>query len=74
MEMIKAEKVENDPLVDNNEIGEAPSEIGDIQIEIEDNSFVKMIQDLNQKQVESERPVKRQLSLNDENPKKIKVT
>ena len=72
--MIKAEKVENDPLVDNNEIGEAPSEIGDIQIEIEDNSFVKMIQDLNQKQVESERPVKRQLSLNDENPKKIKVT
>ena len=66
-------KTENDPCVDKEGSSEAPEEIGDLQIEIENNSFVKMVQDLSQKQVESSKPVKRQLSLEEGKSKKIKV-
>ena len=73
MDSVKIEKSENDPIMDNNEAAEVPGEIGDLQIEIEDNSFVKLVKDLSQKQVESDRPAKRQLSLNEDGNKKIKV-
>ena len=64
-------KSEIDPLVDN--VENAPEELGDIRIEIEDNSFVKMVKDLSQKRIETEKPVKRQLSLDEDKSKKIKV-
>lgn len=64
-------KSEIDPLVDNGE--SAPEELGDIRIEIENNSFVKMVKDLSQKKIETDKPVKRQLSLDEDKSKKIKV-
>ena len=64
-------KTENDPCVDN--MAGSPEELGDIRIEIEDNSFVKLVKDLSQKKIEAEKPVKRQLSLDENESKKIKV-
>ena len=68
MENVKTEK---DPSLDN--VAGSPEELGDIRIEIEDNSFVKMVKDLSQKKIETEKPVKRQLSLDEKESKKIKV-
>ena len=68
MEEIKSEI---DPSPDN--VDGAPEELGDIRIEIEDNSFVKMVKDLSQKQIETDKPTKRQLSLDEGKSKKIKV-
>ena len=73
MESVKTENNENDPNVDNNAVVNSPNEIGELQIEIGDNSFVKMVQELSQKQVETTKPIKRQLSLNENDTKKIKV-
>ena len=64
-------KSETDPPVDN--VESAPEELGDIRIEIEDNSFVKMVKDLSQKKIETDKPAKRQLSLDEGKSKKIKV-
>ena len=73
MESVKNENIEPDPKLDNETIVSAPQEVGEIPIEMAENSFVQMIKDLSQKEVETAKPTKRQLSLGENSTKKIKV-
>ena len=69
----KDEKSVTDPNVDENDGKQNPTELGELPIEVANNSFVKMIEDLSQKQMEGEKPMKRRASMEENKNKKLKV-
>ena len=69
----KDEKSVTDPNVDENDGNQNPTELGELPIEVANNSFVKMIEDLSQKQMEGEKPMKRRASMEENKNKKLKV-